>query len=426
MSFFSKDFAFTDESKALLKQLAITEDAPGSILHDFQQVLDLARATPLALTPGSLLAMASLPLINERLKYPIHHDLKRPQQKAFPAIHGLYLLLRASGLTKTEVIGKKPVLTVNEDIYPQWLALNPTERYGYLLETWLLRGNTEILGERGIMNNMEDIASFIGRYNPQNGLVVQGKYTLEQDLRYTPGIHNLGLLHLFGFVDIQTGTPLPGKGWFIEKITLTPFGTAMLACVFSEVAKDRETFFESLITPMASFGVLQRALQQYLPQWQKTIQLPAHEFRAGVYIFKVALGKIWRQIAIDGERSLDMLAWGILGSVGFDGDHLYEFSYSNPLGITETVYHPYMEETPATDELGVGDLPIEVGQTINFLFDFGDSWEFTLTLEAIMPEERLDQVEVRDSFGEAPEQYPDWYSEEDDDDIGDDEEDEAF
>ncbi len=37
-------------------------------------------------------------IMNERLSEPIQLDLKRPQQKSYPPINGLYLLLRASGL----------------------------------------------------------------------------------------------------------------------------------------------------------------------------------------------------------------------------------------------------------------------------------------------------------------------------------------
>lgn len=36
--------------------------------------------------------------LNERMSRPVVHRLKRPQQRSFPHLHGLLLILRASGL----------------------------------------------------------------------------------------------------------------------------------------------------------------------------------------------------------------------------------------------------------------------------------------------------------------------------------------
>jgi hypothetical protein len=38
---------------------------------------------------------------------------------------------------------------VDDDMFQHWSTLNPAERYGSLLEAWLLRGRLEIIGERG-------------------------------------------------------------------------------------------------------------------------------------------------------------------------------------------------------------------------------------------------------------------------------------
>ena len=76
--------------------------------------------------------------------------MNRPQQKSYPHINGLYLLVRALGLTCIEEMSRKPLLVVDDAVYRVWKGLNPTERYCTLLETWLLRGHSEIIGERGI------------------------------------------------------------------------------------------------------------------------------------------------------------------------------------------------------------------------------------------------------------------------------------
>jgi len=105
------------------------------------------KETPLT---GTLqLPLHLLPEINARLAHPLELGLKRPQQKSYPHIHGLYLLLRASGLTDISGTAKKPLLVVDGDLHRQWQVLNPTERYATLLESWLLRGHPETIGKRG-------------------------------------------------------------------------------------------------------------------------------------------------------------------------------------------------------------------------------------------------------------------------------------
>jgi hypothetical protein len=44
---------------------------------------------------------------------------------------------------------------------------------------------------------------------------------------------------------------------------------------------------------------------------------------------------------------------------------------------------------------------------MEYLFDFGDNWKFDLQLEQINTEDtRQEYVEIIESFGIAPEQYP--------------------
>jgi len=63
--------------------------------------------------------------------------------------------------------------------------------------------------------------------------------------------------------------------------------------------------------------------------------------------------------------------------VDFDADHLYEFIYVDRLGATQAVGHPSCEEGPFTDQVRVGELPLQPGQSMRFVFDFGDNWQFS-------------------------------------------------
>jgi hypothetical protein len=55
----------------------------------------------------------------------------------------------------------------------------------------------------------------------------------------------------------------------------------------------------------------------------------------------------------------------------------------------------------------IGDLPLEPGQSLKVLYDFGDNWQFTLKLERIEPAgKRRTKPKVVERHGKAPEQYP--------------------
>ena len=141
---------WTDEQKRTLRALEVGEDGPGTILHDFQMLLSLVQERDLRVSKvHQLPPLKALSEINRRLAQPIALGLKRPQLKSYPNITGLYLLLRASGLGCIRSTPSRALLAIDEAGYDSWGSLNPTERYFTLLETWLLRGNPEIVGERG-------------------------------------------------------------------------------------------------------------------------------------------------------------------------------------------------------------------------------------------------------------------------------------
>jgi hypothetical protein len=415
-----EELKLSPEHKQVLRNLSIDETHPGTILHDFDAMLNFLRESPLPLTAGHQLPLRALSEINSRLAHPLQLGLKRPQQKSYAHIHGLYLLVRASGLTHVDETGKKPVLVIDEEIYQSWVGLNLTERYGCLLEVWLIRGHPEIIGERGsrlwlIPENFRQSMSFYTRI-PGDGVAVAGDRNMEDWLKYSPGWHNLGLLELFGLIRIQHGSPEPGQGWRIDRIHRSPVGDALLAVLYSGFFEDIDNILELEEEEKISFGVLQPALQPYFPEWKNNLSIPEWAFRDGTYVFRVSLGPVWSRIAIGAKRSLDDLASIILQSVQFDSDHLYQFSYPTRFGFVQNVNHPYLDEEPFTDEVLIGDVPLRVGQTMTYLFDFGDNWEFDVTLERVDPEETNKKTHILETHGKPPEQYLYWDDEDEDED----------
>jgi hypothetical protein len=71
---------------------------------------------------------------------------------------------------------------------------------------------------------------------PDKGLKI-AKYTDQNEFSYYPGIHNIALLDLFGFLSVQSGKPEAGKGWRITRLQRLPFGDAMLRLLFTIYSK---------------------------------------------------------------------------------------------------------------------------------------------------------------------------------------------
>lgn len=69
----------------------------------------------------------------------------------------------------------------------------------------------------------------------------------------------------------------------------------------------------------------------------------------------------------------------------------------------DTYNDPFNDTKPRTDEVRVGDLPLQIGQTMVFLFDFGESWEFDVTLEQVRPD--VGTPIVLQESGQMPRQY---------------------
>lgn len=397
------------EAIAILKQQQISETAPGTILKDFQALLDFIGDKGIAVSgKRHLIPMKSLAELNQQLSEPLQTDLQRPQQKSYPSINGLYLLLRASGLGQITQKGKKMVLTLNEQLLANWNQLNSTERYFNLLEAWLIIANEEMLGERRTpLNEGTKCLQYWSEIPPQGQKIKN--YESQQNLRYYPEFHNLALMKLFGLVEADYGKPQSGKGWRVKSVKKTSWGEALMQSSFQGFVEQGMMWGEEEDPTAIKFGKLQPALQPYFPEWQNVLEIPEIESEVGVFIFKVTLGKAWRRIAISSQMTLWDLSRLILKAVDFDDDHLDRFRYKNQFGRTIEISHPYADGTQFTDEVEIGDLPLSEGALMEYIFDFGDWWEFQLQLEEIKNDDlRPDYGEIISSKGKAPQQYPDW------------------
>ncbi len=421
-----KKIKSTTDVERILTDLVIDENGPGTILRDFETMLDfVAEQKPVIGSKNKMLTGKTPIELNSRLTEPLQVDLKRPIQKSFPNVNGLYLLLRTTRVAKIDLENNKYRIVPNEDVLKSWRSLNPVEKYFTLLEAWWFRGSLEIIGE-----------SDTGRYNGplfrwkkfdeytsgKDIVTIQNDADFSGYLRYLPGRLFLSLLNLFGFIDLEYGDPEPGKGCNLLSIRKNSLGKAFLIFLtdgrFVSPEKGFHIIFPSRIDDENEpFGKLQNRFSPYFKDWKNNLVSPEQEIKEGVFVLNVSLGRAKRTFAFPGDLTFDFLAETILNHFDFDFDHLYKFIYENDIGKRSFINHPYMEDPPLADETPIKEVFRTPGQIVLFLYDFGDNWEFIVKLEEIGDiDPDLKKPKLLQKTGKAPDQYPDW----DDDDFDDD------
>ena len=104
-----------------------------------------------------------------------------------------------------------------------------------------------------------------------------------------------------------------------------------------------------------------------------------------------ATPKIWRRLSLPGDLTLDAVHTLLQAAMGWTDSHLHRFqpgsgpAWSVPYFITE--FDEEEEGDEGTREEGVRlDQVLRIpGDTLTYLYDFGDGWEHRVTLESAAP-----------------------------------------
>ncbi len=402
----------SSDDKEILESQVIDGKRPGSILTDFERFLDFIGLKGVPVT-GKMnhLTAESLEEIHPRMTGPLGIDPGRSPRKAFPNISGLHLLLIAMGLGVIRYKEEKRFLRVDADVLESWRSLGPVERYFTLLETWLLNGAREIIDDGGFDRSSpylewSNFCDGIGR----DGLNVKERKTSDPGgLSNSPGWRTIALMEMFGLISVRDAAAEKGQGRQIDSVHRTPFGDALGKALRGYFASER-FFHECEDGAARNFGRLQEIMTPFFPGWRNNLELPRVVFVDGVYVFNASLQKAWRRIAAPGSNFFDDLSKSILEAFDFQDDHLYWFTYKNRHGVEETISHPYMEGAASlTNGIRIGEIGLQPGSGIAFIFDFGDLWTFNLQLESIDPADPgLRKPKVMEARGEPPAQYPKW------------------
>jgi len=405
--------------RQILANTKITVDGPGTILQDIRLLLDFIgpEGIPTGSSNGNLPA-AALPELNARLSDPVELYLNRPLLKDYPNLSGFYILLRVMDLLHADAKNVR----VNPASLARWSEMNPTEQYFALMEAWLLQAESSVLGmgdDRLRGSQFQDNFRFLASLSSSQWTSLTDYWQLSR-FQSASWAWNSQLQARFGLIE---ATPLSlenrkavGGNCVMEKTRRTPWGEAVTWGFQEVAAAGVENEYELILADLpedSNYGFLRPVFQPFFPEWQKVFSSSQEENRPGTYIFKVALAprwrgsRIWRRLAVADASTLDGLANVILQSFEFDNDHLYRFAYRDLRGKTRVYNHSYCEEGPYCDAVTVGTCGLPEKQKMKFRFDFGDNWDFLVTLERIIsPDQPWRGARLVESAGEAPKQYP--------------------
>ncbi|GAA5134019.1 plasmid pRiA4b ORF-3 family protein [Pseudonocardia adelaidensis] len=123
------------------------------------------------------------------------------------------------------------------------------------------------------------------------------------------------------------------------------------------------------------------------------------ERRADVVTFRVRIDlagtkpPLWRRLELASDMHLDELHDVLQIAFGWTDSHLHQFSASNSQYDPDT--ERYLtpsdieegEEGTPESEVRVDEVLAEVGDELFYAYDFGDGWQHTVRLEAVLPRE---------------------------------------
>lgn len=113
----------------------------------------------------------------------------------------------------------------------------------------------------------------------------------------------------------------------------------------------------------------------------------------------------WRILQFSSSHILLDLQDLIQKAFDFDDDHLYAFYMDGKKYSNDFYNSPKDIHGPYVNEVKIGGLDLYEGQSFLYLFDFGDEWELTIHLLKFTPGEKVGVPQIKEKFGEAPDQY---------------------
>lgn len=121
------------------------------------------------------------------------------------------------------------------------------------------------------------------------------------------------------------------------------------------------------------------------------------EYQFKIQIKNITHPPVWRSVCVPSHFTFEDLHFIIQISFGWENAHLFQFS-PNGFGSWPQIkekfdddldFGPGQGEVIEPHEIKLSDIFISEGQKFIYIYDFGDSWEHVITLEKILPDNRI-------------------------------------
>ncbi len=369
--------------------------------------------------------------INSRLYYKREIDKPHYQQEHYAGLDLLFTLAIEGQLFRKVKGEKGNIRLQGSKKLDSFKQLNNCEQYCFLLETYWCCYNFE--------NKFDSMIWAADLYPIKNlfGAFLQigsGSSITSKDCRANSSLSSffsfdhLVVLQLASFAfcsyELNELASSPYDDRLIS-ITPTPFGIEICSLLLEQGLRYRpqELFPHPYRTLAARLGMykpkkgLHKILAKAFPAGAvaKTVEDEPLTEQTGTYYFKVALEKaLWRTIKLAHTHSLYDLHMAIERAFEFDEEHLYAF-YLDPgeLKRRRSRYGIYCSEIEGEDfhveDAPIGNCGFYPGQKMIYLFDFGSSNIFDVTLLKVDADEPLPLRPILvEEKGGLPDRDPEW------------------
>jgi hypothetical protein len=113
--------------------------------------------------------------------------------------------------------------------------------------------------------------------------------------------------------------------------------------------------------------------------------------RKNIFVFRVVLEnskpRIWRNLRVPGHFTLADLHRALQIAFGWTNSHLHSFTIgaADYVMDSEVDQDFFVNEGLSEDDYCLDDLDLDEKQIFSYLYDFGDSWQHTITVSKVLP-----------------------------------------
>jgi len=369
--------------------------------------------------------------INSRLYYKREVDKPYYQQEHYPALDLLFTLAIEGQLFKKVKDEKGNISLHGTNKLESFRQLNDCEQYCFLLETYWccydFASRFDSMIWSADLYPLQELFNAFLQVGPGNSITSKYDHT-NSSLCCLFSLDHPVILQLTTFdlcsyeLNEEASSPYDDR---LKSITPTPFGIEICNLLLQQGFRYR---------PQKLFPLPYRALAARLDMYKpkkglhkvlakafpagavaKTVEDEPVMDQPGTYYFKVALRKtLWRTIKLAHAHSLYDLHLAIEDAFEFDEEHLYAFyldigELKRRRGRYGVYCSEFEDEDFTVEDAVIGICGFYPGQSMIYLFDFGDRVLFDVTLLKIDTTEPLPHSPVVvDQKGELPEPDPDW------------------